>query len=333
MERVVLLKTQLAEAAKLAASNNFANQRLAVILLDNFAEIQLLELMKSKFDYDEFIQGNPKRYNQTIKKKIFFHHGELLKACFQEKIITLEEIDLFAFCHDVRNNLYHKAKEEHSLTSVALKLLHDLIWKYQPEWRSGRSYMTGRMEDPYAEGKDHSSKLSVNSKQDWDFFLSRHFNFIEKGSLSVSELISEHLLEKIQKSIELYEFLLEEYSTYSPGSEDWQLNDFLRLYSFFKINDYKLKGLKETVTIKEYNVRIKEMSLIHRKEWVFVRPDRLTTLEQNIRKLASLPAHKALDKYNKSFKTEVYLIYESLADAAGDLEAEIDAAIDQMRER
>lgn len=49
MERVLLLKTQLVEAAKLADSSDFAKQRLAVILLDNFIEIQLSELMKKKF--------------------------------------------------------------------------------------------------------------------------------------------------------------------------------------------------------------------------------------------------------------------------------------------
>jgi len=68
MEKVVLLKTQLVEAARLGRSDDFRMQRLAVILLDNFVEIQLSSLIKEKFRWDSAFTFQEKKYKESQYK-------------------------------------------------------------------------------------------------------------------------------------------------------------------------------------------------------------------------------------------------------------------------
>ena len=57
MEKTVLLKTQLNEASKFGKSKDFKNQRLSVILLDNFVEIQLRCLIDERL-YDDQLNSH-----------------------------------------------------------------------------------------------------------------------------------------------------------------------------------------------------------------------------------------------------------------------------------
>lgn len=333
MERVILLKTQLAEAAKLAGLDDFAHQRLAVILLDNFMEIQLSTLMKKKFTYDDAFTSNPKKYNYTLRKKILHNYDDLLKICSSENIINQEERDLLNFCHDVRNNLYHHAKEEHLLTTIALQFLHELVLKYQPEWKSARDFTSWTMKtkDPYSSNKEKSFLPDANSKEEWVAFLKTHFGCIPENSKQAPLLITEHLLGKIDKAKDYYQFLLEEYSNFAPQTEHWELNDFLQYYSFYNAKDFELKILKEGNDMNQYNKCYSELMLAYKKSWRFVRPNRLVTLENKIKVVAQLTSHQALEKF-KGLRTEIYMIYEALSRAAGDLDAQIDSAIDYQKE-
>ncbi|MDO7742607.1 MAG: hypothetical protein MUP99_02505, partial [Pedobacter sp.] len=240
MERVVLLKTQLVEAAKLAVCNDFSKQRLAVILLDNFIEIQLSELMKKRFAYDDWFTSRPPKYKYALRKKILYNYDDMLKACIAENIITREERDILNFCHDVRNNLYHQAKEEPLLTTIALKFLNDAILKYQPDWRSGRDFMIMKIKDPYiTEGRTQSGTGS-NSKECWAEFLSKYFICLLGDSKTVPELISEYLLIKVVTAKDYYQFLIDDHSNLSQSTEDWELSEFLMFYSFYNVKEFEL---------------------------------------------------------------------------------------------
>lgn len=150
MEKVVLLKTQLAEAATFARSKRFGHKRLAVILLDNFIEIQLSALMQKNFLWDEGL-FSPKKYTLERKTKVLNHYDELLKVCVKEQIITSDELRLLSYCHEIRNNLYHKGEEEKVLTQAAITILYHIIIKYQPHWKSAKNFTawTNNFEDPY----------------------------------------------------------------------------------------------------------------------------------------------------------------------------------------
>jgi len=333
MERVILLKTQLAEAAKLAIATDFAHQRLAVILLDNFIEIQLSSLMKKKFSYDDMFLSKPPKYNYALRKQITYNYDVLLKSVIDESIITADERDLLVFCHDVRNNLYHKIEEEHLVTSIALQFLVGLINKYQPQWRSGRDIMSWNMKtkDPYATADGNRFMHDTNTEAEWTAFLVTHFNCIPTGTKTPAELLTEHLANKIERAKEHYEFLLEEYAIFSPGSKDWKLNEFLRWYSFFNVNDFEIKRLQKEVGAVEYNSAFKKLIVDYANKWRPVNENRLLALENGIKKLQGGSGHQALVKF-KSYRKEVYMIHEALSRAVGDLEAQIDIAIDHQKE-
>jgi hypothetical protein len=333
MERVILLKTQLAEAAKLACSADFAHQRLAVILLDNFAEIQLSTLIKRLFFFDEGHAGVPKKYGYAIRKKLLYNYDDLVKACASENIITSEERELLIFCHNVRNNLYHQAAEEHLLTTIALQFLHGLILKYQSEWRSARDFTSWSRDtkDPYQLNDGGFLMRDTNTREEWLLFLKKYFDFAPAGGRTASALITEHLLNKIETAREHYQFLLDEYGIFSPGSAHWELNEFVLFYSFFNVKDFELKNLKANGDMAQYNTGYLQMMQEYKANWNFIRPERLSKLEKSIKALEALTAPKALGKF-QSYKTEVYMIYNALSRAVGDLEVEIEAATERMNE-
>ncbi|SDD67450.1 hypothetical protein [Pedobacter soli] len=330
MERVILLKTQLAEAGKLAKSNEFAKQRLAVILLDNFIEIQLAELMKNRFSRDDWFTSRPPKYSYTLRKKILYNYDDMLKACISEHIITREERDTLSFCHDVRNNLYHQAKEELLLTTIALRFLTDAILKYQPDWRSGRDFMSINMttKDPYLTNSDIKPGWAANSKEEWVAFLEKYFTFQTDQVKGISAMVSEHLLNKVGIAKGYYQFLLEEQGNFS--SDDWKLNEYLIFYSFYNAKEFELKNLKAGNDSLSYNDGHKKMILAYKKNWTYVKPTRLDTLENTFKQIIKLSPHKALCKLI-AFRTEMNMIFDALGNAAHALDAEIESQIERLR--
>lgn len=332
MKRVVLLKTQLVEAAKLAVRNDFSKQRLAVILLDNFIEIQLSELMKKQFAYDDCFTSRPPKFNYTLRKKILYNYDDMLKACVLEKLITREERDILNFCHDVRNNLYHQAKEEPLLTTIALKFLNDIVLKYQPDWRSGRDFMTMDIKDPYVTNDKNQSGTASNSKDGWNEFLSKYFICLPGDSKTVPALISEYLLIKVGTAKDYYQYLIDDHSNLSQSTENWELNEFLMFYSFYNVKEFELKNLKLGSDSMSYNKAHKEMIIAYKNNWTYVKSERLNTLEGHYKRIVALPGHKALSKFIQ-FRTEINMIHEALHKAASALDAEIETQIERLRER
>lgn len=334
MERVILLKTQLVEASKFGDMPDFAHQRLAVILLDNFMEIQLSEHMKMKFSWEDMMYTGSKSYSLSARKKILYNYSDLLNACVKEDIILRQELDQLSFCHDVRNNLYHKGQEEIILTSVALNLLRAIIIKYQPSWCSARNFTSsnGGAKYPYYSKEAGRFVHDYNSKEEWEKFLRTHFDFDPKPIETPSKLLAGHLLGKIEKSKEYYQFLLEEYSIFSPESNDWKLNEFLLYYSFFVKNKFEIQLLKEEKSGEDYNLAFRECIKKYRASWKSVKEDRLDWLLNKVNLISHQNSALALARF-KAYRNEVYLVYDALAKAVGDLEQQIDMAIDRSRER
>ncbi|TCC91917.1 hypothetical protein EZ428_09215 [Pedobacter frigiditerrae] len=329
MDKVIQLKTQLAEAAKLGLSNNFGHQRLSVILLDNFVEIQLAALMENVFMYDSGWYNSPKKYSYGLRKKIKFQHADLLKACKNEDIINEEERKQLEFCHEIRNNLYHVGKEDHLLTNIALLILFKIISTRQPTWKSARNVMvmSGDLIDPYVSKSKQEGFMSSNSQSEWENFLAVHFNFLEENHKTVPSLIYEHLMGKLDKSQDFLSFLKEEHPNFNKSSENWELNEYMLEYSFFSM---KSKALSEIEDRQERNEKYRQQYTNHKKNWKFIKANRIETLENSIRALQGKTAHRALEIYI-SKKSEIYLIFDTLSDAVSDLESQIDGAIEDMK--
>lgn len=328
MEKVNLLKTQLAEAAEFANSNRFGHKRLAVILLDNFIEIQLTSLMKQKFEWNVYLKGNI--YSIDRKFKIQNHFDELIKASLEEEIITPNEKMLLGFCHKIRNNLYHKANEEKLLTQVAIIILSDIIKEHQHKWKNARMLTSYRSDtiDPYEIG--NSSISSGNSEENWKKFLEKYFVIIDSTDKTSSKLISNFLIEKIKDAKEYYKFIQSEFNIFFPYTKDWTFNDFVLHYSFKITKESQLEKIKENSCITEQKNEVIKLQKEYLTKWKIKKPERLDVLEKSFEKIDNLPIEKSIEKFI-TYRDETYLYYDSLLKAAQDLDDAIENSINIAR--
>lgn len=329
MEKVILLKTQLAEAALLAKKRTYPNDRLAVILLDNFVEIQLSSIMKNKFDFDG-TYNREKKYSFVARKKILNNYDDLLRACVEEKVIESKDLRLLTFCHAVRNNLYHKGGEEKPLTRIALSILHDLILNYQSTWKSTRIFTSwgANSDDPYK--RKDQPPMSGNSREDWGHFLNTYFTFLDHASTKPAIILSEFLLEKIYDAKGSFQFIRNDFSDFYPGTEDWIFNDFVREFSFLTRQKHEIAVIKENPDKAVAESELLSLRRSFRDNWRFKKEVRLDKLEEKVKTIAELPISECLEKYN-SLKDEIFMFNEALGAAAVRLDGDIQLAMDIAR--
>lgn len=321
MEKVILLKTQLVEAARFGKSKDFRYQRLAVIFLDNFVEIQLNSIAKQKFLFDtELAKYQEKKYLEKYRKKVLTYYDELLKFSFNEKIIDDQEKYLLSFCHDVRNNLYHSIKEEELFVTISLKILHDFITNKQPIWKSASLFTsyTIKTQDPFK-----IKNISSNSKEDWVHFLEKKFNFVDKKTLGPASLVGKFILDKMAIAREDYKFLKNEYSDYFPFAKDWEFNEYIYYYYFKSLYAEKLKDLDEIKDVIEREEMRRQLEENYKSTWKKKRFSRIEALENKARSMSSSNIYKSLEIYI-SLRDEINLICLGLKNAAEDLNYQIE---------
>jgi hypothetical protein len=332
VEKVILLKTQLAEAAKLGKSEDFRFQRLAVILLDNFIEIQLTGLIQEKFSWDGIFIYQEKKYKQKQRQKILKNYDELLKTSLNENFINRNERFLLAFCHDVRNNLYHRIREEELLVNVALRILHEVIYNRQPGWKNTKPFTsyTSKTIDPFLTSQNKKFLLGGNSDVDWKDFLNKYFNFIDKRKPNASKLLSYNMLYKISNIRSNFKFLKKEFPIFHPFATNWDFNKYLLYYSFEILNHEELEEIKEITSKSLRDLEFEKAYINYSKSWRYKSYHRLKEIELKAKELSSLEIHESLEKYI-SLRSELNMIFESIKKAASDLDQAIQLAIDIAR--
>ena len=332
MEKTVLLKTQLNEASKFGKSKDFKNQRLSVILLDNFVEIQLRCLIDERL-YDDQLNSHlsEKKYKQKRKIKIIKYYGELLEACVDESIISEDEKKLLLFCHDVRNNLYHKIQEEKLLVKVSLIILHKIINEKQPDWGNGLgvTLCKGKKFDPFVNKKGKESPwFNSNTNEEWEYFFKNYFNFIDKRQKSIQKLLIENIKNKIKKTRKNFKFVNKEYSIMFPYAKKWKFNEFCLYFSFKNRNNDKIEETKEDNINGEK--LYKKLFDDYKRNWRKIDNNRLKIIEKQANELAKLSIIESLEKY-KSVAREMNMIYDAFNSASSVLDREIQMEIDRAR--
>lgn len=333
MDKTILLKTQLIEAAKFAKSDSFGQKRLAVIILDNFIELQLSDIVKQKFRWDGIFYQQEKKYSVERRSKILFDYGELIKTCLKEDIINESEQFFLNFCHNVRNNLYHKGKEEELLTQVAIYLLQSIIVKYQPKWKNTRDLTVfgQNIKDPF-----HNKRKKVinpfifNETSDWITFLEKHFICIDRRKKNSSRLLSDYLIQKLKRTNDAIEFLKKESGAFYQSKGVWNYNDTLLYYSYLNINHDKIERIKENKDHIQVRNNLNALFRSYRNSWTPKKQERLKVLKESSLQLSMLEAEKSMVKFI-TLRNEIVMLYEAFSHAAGDLETEIQNAIDRAR--
>ena len=330
MDKTVLLKTQLHEASKLGKLKEFKYQRLSVILLDNFIEIQLRYLMEGRFYFDGFGMLG-KKYKQKQRRNIVNYYEELLKGCVRESIISSDEKKLLLFCHEVRNNLYHKIQEEELLVGVAIRILHKIISEKQPGWGNAKfvTQLKEKTFDPFNSGKGKDSAyFNGNTEEEWEYFFKKYFNFIDKREKSVQALLSENIKFKIKQTKINIKFISEEFAVYFPYAKNWTFNGFCFFYSFKNINRDKIEEIKEDE--KDGKLRYEELFNQYRKSWKNINKNKLEVIKSCADDMVKYPLVKSLEKYI-SIRSEMNMIYDAFNSASIELDKEIQFRSDAAR--
>lgn len=333
MERVVLLQTQLVEATSFSLSKNRGHTRLAVILLDNFIEIQLSELIKTKFLWDGIYNKKSRKYNYLTRKETLKNYDKLLKISVEEKIISKVEENLLSFCHDIRNNLYHNKGEENILIEVALIILHTIIRKYQSDWKSAKIFtiIDPKAIYPYRKKK---KPFFEDSKEQWEDFLKIKFNYLNKSKKNPSRLLFKYLLEKIRETKDSIKFLKSHHKpilNYFKNTNEF-FNYFLFENSFYYIYNEEIIKIQEIKDEVESKKKYNALKLKYRQNYRYKSENRIKELEVNIKKIKTLELEKSLEKFI-SLKNEVLLLNYSFRNAAAKIEQEIQDKIDLYKNK
>jgi hypothetical protein len=334
MKKSVLLKIQLAEAAKYALKEELPYKRLAVIMLDNFIELQLSSVIQNKPLVKHItFTAEERRKEQKEFEKALKSFDALLKLAEKRDIITGEERYQLAFCHTVRNNLYHHAHEELLLMEVALIILHEIIMRKQPDWRNGSMWYSygSKDTDPfYQEDKEKLPVISHNTEEEWTNFLKKHFVLFNENNPSIQALLSQSIIEKIDEIRDCYEFIGPEYHIYFPWAKDWDFNDYVMNYTFQRKLKEMPEGVDRTLCQDERLYEVVEQHAIFASDWKHKDMKRVDAIEWKAKEMIKLPASKALERYI-NLQPDLLLIYYALQEAASDLDQSVQLAIDIAR--
>lgn len=329
MERIRIVKTQLEEAARFAKSSTPGHDRMAVILMDNFVELQLGRQMHFRFRFD-FLSGSPiRKFPINRRKEIMMQYDKILKVCVEEKIISAGERTVLQFSHDIRNRIYHQGEEDSLLIKVALHALHSIIVRHQPDWKGGTDiiYVGGNFEHPFTVKrikKLGAKKYEHGSREDWEDFLAHHFDVLDKRKKSPSRILSEFALRKLRYTKRIMELVLSEAAqkTFFKHLKGWGFNDFLLHYSFKNTYAEELQRLVEMNDTPNSD-RIKEnMFNEYQQKYRSISAKRISSLEKSAKELAKFQIELALEKYI-GMRTELLIIHDAFAHARYDLDQEI----------
>ncbi|MDD4332561.1 MAG: hypothetical protein PHT51_00410 [Patescibacteria group bacterium] len=326
-----MLKIQLNEASRFGRIKDFAYQRLAVILLDNFIEIQLRTLMDAILFRDGLSYILHKKYKQKDREKIICYHGELLKTCVKELIITQEEKQKIAFCHNVRNNLYHTIDEDKLLVKISLILLHNIITKNKVLWGNGLGItsLKGKNFDPFVRKRQRDSAwFNSNTKEEWQYFFKRFFNFIDKREKNIQALLKENIKRNLKRTRKNISFIKKDFSIFFPYAKNWKFNEYCLYYSFHIINKKEIRVFEEDKLSGEK--KYKELFLKYKNNWKKINKSRISEINNQANLITNLSESKALEKYI-TIMTELKMISDVFEEAARDLDKQIQAEIDLVR--
>lgn len=159
MERLGTVVIQLEEAKRLLIQERPERHRIALILLDNAAELQLLRAMESEPSYDEIYERLRQQIGQlgasdmppalgaiAKRKPLTAERRARLKRFFGEKLAYLSAeksklapsvAEVLSYLHDYRNHAYHGGRFTPGLVRALALLLFDLNCRLLEDLKPG----------------------------------------------------------------------------------------------------------------------------------------------------------------------------------------------------
>ena len=134
MQNVRLIYEQIETAKGHLLAGGVLDCRLALILLDNAAELLMARTLRDRFDFDDFFypQDGGARLPNTMRAKYTSEERKGAEWEFEPKLrilgfrmgkLSLEERSIFKVCHRLRNEAFHAGTLRHSILSQTVSLL------------------------------------------------------------------------------------------------------------------------------------------------------------------------------------------------------------------
>ncbi len=131
---------QINEAIEYANSGSLIKKKLAVILLDNLIEIQILKKIEDVLSNDRTTWYETRQFSIKHRKAIKYMEG-LLKFSKDQNLITEQERYLLNYSHSIRNEVYHKGEIEDQLLDIAITIYLIFIKDKIKNGRDHRAFM------------------------------------------------------------------------------------------------------------------------------------------------------------------------------------------------
>lgn len=335
MRQTLRLLRQLNEAQKYILRNDINTKRIAIILLDNFVEIQLYELVSNRFSWSNYLYSSYKRidaeypykhYTKKEQEKALKYHDSLLKVALNEGFIDDEDINELTFAHEVRNKAYHRFEEEKTLTRVGIYLLYCVICKRQKIWGGGKSFTTyssnDLLDNEYTYFNIKNTIIGFSWEQYWPSFYQDFFRVEELETFDASKAISDFVLNILDETNDSIDFIQD------FMKDDFNFNELLSEYYFWKMIEQQFE--ENRIANDDRNDLIISLRNDFKKKFRKQRSNKIEILIERATELAFLSINEVLLKYN-NLMTEVNYFNEAFCSIHSDIEDHIQNEIDRFR--
>lgn len=244
MERLRLIYEQMEEAKRLIQSGTLPHVRLALILLDNAAELIMYRELSHKFSQDDFYArireysqaaGAPdpfaRKYADEERRAAEREFTPMVKIlCLRLKMISEKQATVLRVCHEMRRDAFHRG----TMNSAILRPVTELLFLTVAEMAKTfpvHSYSIGGAV-PTGENLDFLTRFGIREYELGDESgKEKIYSKLVAGissAHSLSETLSLDLEERIDSTVEGLSYL-------NDGSSDrGQLDHNLRYTQFWR---------------------------------------------------------------------------------------------------
>jgi hypothetical protein len=261
MSQKNLYYAQLGEALRLAENNIFEYKRISLILLDNIVENMLISQNSIKLHHQLFMNTIIKsKYDKLISNNYYFDNIIQLSLCL--KLINVSEKNVFAYCHNARNNLYHHLFANKQVTDFCILFYCDFLennfknyiensisWSSENEIKSTHEII--KIEG-VRDLEDILLKLQEFNNSKKDLPQNILADIIEEYILQIEDTIENetfltyHILNSTARKFYEHNFENNKYNGLSPSSS---------ISQWYNINENKINELKGRITeIRNVNI-------------------------------------------------------------------------------
>jgi hypothetical protein len=131
MERIRLLYEQIEEAKRLMLSGTLTSLRLALILLDNVAELIMHRELSYRFAQDDYYARltapSERKYSNEERRKAEREFRPMVKLLQKLAMISEKQATVLCVCHEMRRDAFHRGEMNPTILRPVTELLFQIV--------------------------------------------------------------------------------------------------------------------------------------------------------------------------------------------------------------